>query len=83
MWCGGEENIRRALGVVDVFVAEPLVELDSINRIHRTHKVALVAERNGGVDTHAAFETGIRCRPLFFAGGHAFGRHEGLAATAR
>ena len=61
---------------------KPLVELYSVHGINRTHKVALVTERHGGVDAHAAFETGIRCRPLFFARRHAFGRHESLAATA-
>ncbi len=74
--------LHAALGVLNIFISEPFFEVDSVDGINRAHKIALVTERNGGVDAHAALETGIRGRPFAFAGGHALGGHEGLAAPA-
>src|SRR5215831_10899682 len=68
--------------VLDVLLAEEVLGLHLVDRIDRPQEVALVAERHGGIDAHAAFELGVRRRPLLAAGGHALGRHEGLAATA-
>src|SRR6476619_2980392 len=68
--------------VLDVLPAEEVLRLDPIDRIHRTQEVALVAEWYRGIDAHAAFEIGIRGRPLLLPRGHAFGRHEGLTAAA-
>ena len=46
-------------------------------------EVLLIAKRHCGIDTHAALETGVGSGPLLVAGGHALGRHEGLATPTR
>ena len=51
--------LHTALGVLNVFVAKPIFKIDSLDGINRPHEIALVTERYGGVDAHAAFETGI------------------------
>src|SRR5580765_8481710 len=75
--------LHATLCVLNIFLTEPFRKFDFVDRINRAHEVALVTERHGRIDAHAAFETGIRCGPLFFAGSHALGRHKSLAATAR
>src|SRR5919198_5662019 len=69
------------LGVLNIFVSEEFFQIDPLDGIDRTHKVALVAERNRGIDTHTAFEHGIGSGPFPLAGGHALGGHEGLPAS--
>src|SRR5215467_12008391 len=69
-------------GVLDVLLIEPPLQIDLIDRIDRTHKVALITERNRGIDSHAAFETSIRRGPFSFTCGHTFGGHKGLSASA-
>jgi hypothetical protein len=56
---GVHPTLHAALGVLDVFFAEPLFEINSVDRINRTHEVALVTERNSRVDAHAALEHGV------------------------
>src|SRR5581483_3376165 len=65
---GMHPALHAAFGVLNVLVAEPFFQIDSVDRINRTHEVALVAERHGGVDAHAAFEVGVRSGPLALAG---------------
>jgi hypothetical protein len=56
---GMHPTLHAALGVLDVFIAEPLFEINFVDRINRTHEVALVTERNCRVDAHAALEHGV------------------------
>src|SRR5713226_4031940 len=74
--------VHTRLVVLDILIVEELLQLDSFDRIDRTHKIALIAKRNSGVDTHAAFEAGVGGGPFPFTGGHAFSGHEGLSASA-
>src|SRR5262249_2934137 len=69
--------------VLDVLPSEEVLGLYLVDRIDRPQKIALVAERHGGIDAHAALELGVRGGPLLVGCGHALGRHEGLAAPTR
>src|SRR4029453_1162821 len=80
---GMHPTMHAAFGILNIFVREPFLEIDSIDWINGAHEVALVAEWYGGVDAHAAFEARVRRRPFLFAGGHTLGRHESLPAAAR
>src|SRR6478736_3449856 len=66
--------------VLNILFAEEIFRLHLIDGIYRTQEVALVTERHGGIDAHAAFEHGVRGGPLLVTGSHAFGRHERLPA---
>src|SRR5919198_4846281 len=70
------------LRVFDILPGEEVFRLDLVDRIDRTHEVALIAEGHGGIDAHTALELGVRCRPLLVAGGQAVVRDESLAAAA-
>ena len=74
--------MHAALGVLNILIGEPFLEIDSVHRINRPHEVAFVTERDRGIDAHAALEISIRCGPLSLAGGHALSGHERLAPAA-
>src|SRR6266567_8204305 len=71
------------LHLLDLPRVEEILRLHAVHRIDRAVEILLVAERYGGVDSHAALELSVRRGPGFFARGHALGRHEGLPAPAR
>src|SRR5881398_253865 len=48
---GMDPAVHPRFGVLNILVAEPLLKIDSFDWINRTHKVALITERNRGVDT--------------------------------
>src|SRR6516165_11440454 len=75
--------LHALLGVGDVVLGEEILRPHLVDRLDRAEKVALVAERHGGIDAHAAFELGVRRCPLLLTRRHALSRHEGLAAAAR
>src|ERR687897_231433 len=75
--------LHTRLGILDVLVVEPFLEIYFSHRINRPHKVALVTKRNSGVDAHAALKHGIGGVPFPLPSSHTLGRHEGLSAAAR
>src|SRR5262249_59879469 len=76
-------TLHARAGVLDVRLREEILGLDLVDGVDRPQEVALIAERHGGIDPHAALELRVRGGPLLLAGGHALGWHERLAATAR
>src|SRR5690349_6468117 len=54
-------------GVLDIRAGEEILRLDLVDWIVRPHEIALVAERHGGIDAHAALESRVRCGPFLGA----------------
>src|SRR5690349_20821633 len=75
-------TLHPALRILHIVITEPLFQIDSVDRLLWPHDIALVAERYGGIDAHPAFAHGLRRGPFALSRGHAFGRHERLAAAA-
>src|SRR5574341_2452355 len=81
--CQGENPTGHArLHLRDLPRIEEVLRLDAVHRVNRAVEVLLVAERHGGIDSHAAFEKRVRGGPRFLAGRQSLGGHEVLAAAA-
>jgi hypothetical protein len=52
-------TLHPRLGVLNILFVEPFFEIYFSDRINGPHEIALVTERNCGIDAHAALKHGI------------------------
>src|SRR5260370_42653438 len=56
---------------LDRRLREELLGINFVHRIDRAMEILFVAERHGGIDAHAAFETRVGRGPFLLSRGHA------------